>query len=598
VLEAVSEECNPMNQIRRFTTLGAVGLLLALGTPRALEAAESPRIDVEEYTLPNGMRFLLFERHESPTVVAGWVARVGSVNEHPGITGISHLFEHMMFKGTRVIGTKDIDADLRIMEEQERLRAEMRQEEALLRERLRDGAIDDMSDPRNWSERYRELRKQFDALVEKQRATLIKDHMDQIYTRNGGEALNAGTTEDSTLYFVRLPANRLELWAWLESDRLLNPVFREFYSERDVVREERRLRTESTPLGKFDEAFNAMFWEAHPYRWPVVGWPSDLEAITKAEADAYFATYYAPNNVTGVLVGDFTKAQVKPLLERYFGRLPHGKTEPPPVVTLEPEQLAEKRFNAEAETSPTVRIWWKGVGFGHRDVAALDLLTDVLSGRTGRLYKGLVEGRKLANSCGASIDPKKYAGSIQLECVVKDGQQPAAVEQAVYEEMAKLAEEPIGGQELEKVKNQAKANAYRRLSSPFFIALQLMVYEGLGDWRHINSYADKVDAVSAADLQRVAKAYFTRESRSVGTFLRKQGGAPEDPELAALPPQAQAMVRQSLQQIEAQTDPAQLQQGIAQMETAAAQMPAEMKPAFELVLKRARERLAALQKAQ
>lgn len=587
-----------MNLTCRLAALGAAGLLLAPGTPRALEAAEAPRIEVEELALPNGMRFLLFERHESPTVVAGWVARVGSVNERPGITGISHLFEHMMFKGTRVIGTKDIDADLRLMQEQERLRAEMRVEEALLRDRLRNGEIADMSDPQGWSERYRELRQRFDALVEQQRATIVKDHMDQIYTRNGGEALNAGTTEDSTLYFVRLPSNRLELWAWLESDRLLNPVFREFYSERDVVREERRLRTESTPLGKFDEAFNAMFWEAHPYGWPVVGWPSDLEAITQAESDAYFATYYAPNNLTGVLVGDFRTAEVKPLLERYFGRLERGRSEPPPVVTLEPEQLAEKRFNAEAETSPTVRLWWKGVAFGHRDVAALDLLTDVLSGRTGRLYKGLVEGRKLANSCGASIDAKRYAGSIQLECVVKDGQQPAAVEQAVYEELAKLGAEPVGEQELQKVRNQAKANAYRRLSSPFFIAIQLMVYESLGDWRHINTYADKVDAVSAADLQRVAQTYFTKESRSVGTFLRKQGAAPEDPELAALAPQAQAMARQSLQQIAALTDPAQLAQGIAQMEAAATQLPAEMKPAFELVLKRARERLAALQKAQ
>ena len=185
---------------------------------------------------------------------------------------------------------------------------------------------------------------------------IVKDQLDQIYTTNGGEFLNASTNEDSTNYFLRLPRNRLELWAWLESDRLLNPVFREFYSERDVVFEERRLRTESTPLGKYDEAFNATFWEASPYHWPVVGWASDIPSYTLAQAKDYFATYYAPNNLTGVLVGDFKTAEVKPLLERYFGRIPRGKTEPPPVVTMEPQHLAEKRFRAEAETSPTANV--------------------------------------------------------------------------------------------------------------------------------------------------------------------------------------------------------------------------------------------------
>ena len=299
-----------------------------------LHAAQKPQIQVEELTLGNGMRFLLYESHESPVISAGWVARVGSANERPGITGLSHFFEHMMFKGTRVIGTKDAAADLRLIEQQERLRDEMRAEESLLRARLRRGEIDDLQKPENWSERYREQNQRFQALVGEQRKTIVKDEMDQIYTRNGGEALNAFTNQDLTAYFVRVPQNRLELWAWLESDRLLHPVFREFYSERDVVFEERRLRTESTPLGKFDEEFDAVFWDAHPYTWPVVGWPSDIPSYTKAQADAYFATYYAPNNLTGVLVGDFRAADVRPLLGRYFGRIPRGKQPVPEVVTL------------------------------------------------------------------------------------------------------------------------------------------------------------------------------------------------------------------------------------------------------------------------
>jgi predicted Zn-dependent peptidase len=340
---------------------------------------------------------------------------VGSVNERPGITGLSHFFEHMMFKGTRAIGTKDIETDLKLIEKQEMVREGIRAEMVKMHERMRRGEIDDIQRPESRTPRYLELEKEFAALVQKQRETIIKDHLDQIYTRNGGENLNAFTSEDQTAYFIRIPSNRLELWAWLESDRLLNPVFREFYSERDVVFEERRLRTESTPLGKYDEAFNALFWQAHPYLWPVVGWASDIPMYTLAQAKDYYATYYAPNNITGVLVGDFKIAEIKPLLERYFGRIPRGKVEPPPVVTLEPAALGEQRYSASAETSPTVRIWWKGVPFVHKDAAALDLLSDILSGRTGRLYKGLVLGKQIANAATASVDIRKYAGIFTLE---------------------------------------------------------------------------------------------------------------------------------------------------------------------------------------
>ena len=577
-----------------------LALLLALSAVALpVRAAEKPQIVVQEFTLPNDMRWLLFERHDSPTVVGGWVAHVGSVNEREGITGISHLFEHMMFKGTRTIGTKDIDADLRIIDEQEKIRSEMREELKAMRERLRRGEIDDIAKPENQTPRYRELEKRFDELVQKQRETLVKDQLSQIYTKNGGEALNAGTSEDWTVYFVRLPANRIELWSWLESDRLLNPVFREFYSERDVVYEERRMRTESTPLGKYDEAFNALFWEASPYKWPVVGWPSDVSSITKAQADSYFGTYYAPNNLTGVLVGDFDPKAVRPLLERYFGRIPHGKVDPPEMVTAEPAQLGEKRFNAEAETNPTVRVWWHGVPFVSKDRTVVDVLTDVLSGRTGRLYKGLVTGRQVANDVSASVDLKKYEGSIQVEGTVKEGKDPATVEQAIYEELDKLKNEPLPAEELQKVKNQAKANAFRRLSSPFSIALQLMIYDGLGDWHYINTYAEEVDRVTAADIQRAARQYLTKDNRAVGVFLRKEsagaGAAADDPELAALPTPAQAMARPQIARIQAETDAVKLREGIAQMQQAQGQVPPEMKPVFELILKRAQERLSFLE---
>jgi predicted Zn-dependent peptidase len=570
--------------------LAAAASLLAAPAP----AAERPQITVDEVVLSNGMRFLLYERHESPTIAAGWTARVGSVNERPGITGISHFFEHMMFKGTKTIGTRDYAKDVELIERQEKLREAMRAEMAVMRDRLRRGEVADLQSPEGWTKKYRELDRQFDALVQEQRAIIVKDQLDQIYTANGGELLNAFTSEDQTAYFLRIPKNRLELWAWLESDRLMNPVFREFYSERDVVFEERRLRTESTPLGKYDEEFNATFWNASPYKWPVVGWASDIPMYTLQQAKDYFATYYAPNNITGVLAGDFEAAAVKPLLERYFGRIPRGKADPPPVVTLEPAQLGEKRYNASAETSPTVRVWWKTVPLVHKDTPALDLLSDVLAGRTGRLYKGLVLGRQVANQASAGVDPRRYGGVFQVECTVKDGKDPAAVEAAVYEEIVRLQGEDVPAEELQKVKNAYKANSYRRLSSPFAVFMQLVRYEAIADWRLINTAPELADAVTAADLRRVAQEYLVPENRTVGTFLRKAGAAAPDPELAGLPPQAQAMVRQASQQIAAETDPAKLQQMVGQLQQMGSQVPAEMKPAFDLILKRASERLAAL----
>jgi predicted Zn-dependent peptidase len=572
--------------------VAAAALTMAAG------AAEKPRIEVREHTLANGMKWLLFERHDAPTVSAGWTARVGSVNERPGITGITHFFEHMMFKGTRVIGTKNVAVDLKLIEEQERLRDEMRVEMVKMREMLRRGEVDDIQKPEAKTPRYLELEKQFDFLVQKQRETIVKDELDQIYTKNGAENLNAFTTEDQTAYFIRVPSNRLELWAWLESDRLQNPVFREFYSERDVVFEERRLRTESTPLGKYDEDFNATFWEAHPYMWPVVGWPSDIPMYTLAQAKEYFATYYAPNNLTGVLVGDFQTAEVLPLLERYFGRIPKGRLAPPPMATLEPQQIAEKRYQAEAETSPTVRVWWKGVPFVHKDVAALDLLSSILNGRTGRLYKGLVLGRKVANDTSCSMDARKYAGIFEAEVTVKDGQDPTAAEAALFEEVTKLQSQPVPSDELQKVKNQFKADSFRRLQNPFSITIQLLVFDALGDWAYINNAAEKADAVTTADIQRVAQQYLTKESRTVGIFLRKQGSPGEDPEIAALAPQAKQMVVQNLKQIAAETDPARLAEGIAQMAAMSAQAPPELKAAVELLRRRAEERLAALKATQ
>ena len=572
----------------------ALGLALAFA---GLASGFAQQVPVEEHTLSNGMKLLMIERHHSPAVAGGWVARVGSVNERPGITGIAHLFEHMMFKGTPTIGTSDAKRDAEIIEQQEQVRDVMRREETKMRLAVRRGEIDDMVKPENKTERYRELEAQFKELIAAQRKVLVKNEFDRIYTTAGASGMNAFTSNDMTGYFITVPANKLELWAWMESERLLRPVFREFYAERDVVFEERRMRTESTPLGKFQESLEALFWESHPYGWPVIGWPSDIPAITKAQADEFYALHYAPQNITLILVGDFKADEAAKLCERYFGRIPRGEQNAPEIVTLEMSQKVEKRMNAEAEANPQVDILWHTPATGHPDAHALEVLAAVLSGRSGRLHKALVLGDEVATSAFAHQMARKYAGMFNIGGEAKDPKMPSDVEAAIYEEVERLKNEPVSARELQKVKNNFAAMAVRRTSSNFHLLVQLIQYEGGGDWKSINTEIPGILKVTAEDIQRVAEKYLVKENRTVATYTRKPGTkAPDDPALAGLSGEQQAIVRRISSQIKSETNLERLQQRLETMETQLAQADGKQQGLMKIIMVKVAERIAELSK--
>ena len=626
----------------RFATI--VTLLAA--TLAFAPAARAQQVEPEVFTLPNGMKFLLVPRHDQPnTVAAGWLAKVGSVNERPGITGISHFFEHMMFKGTDAIGTRDSarDADYRARQkairdkinqltwsaqydsyfkgsiadawdakndtpERARLRAELKSlmdeqqgkaGDAEIKQLEVELAKTDAATPTG-TQRKADLEKQIANLKAQQTAlsTIVKDEFDKIYTAAGGTGMNAFTSYDLTFYFINVPSNKFELWAWMESDRLNNSVFREFYSERDVVHEERRLRTESTPTGVFQEQFDSMFWMASPYSWPVIGWTSDLNSYSMDEAMKYWNTYYRPNNLVGIIVGDFDPAAAKKTITTYFSRLEPGKVAPPPVVTLEPKQGAEMRMMAEAETQPQVEIRYHTVGFQHKDSYALDVMSSILNGRTGRLYKDMVEGSKVASSAGAQQDSRKYAGAFSFEAETKGESTPVQLEEGWYAELKKLQTEAVPAEELQKVKNQAMADSYRRLQSNFFLLIQLAQAEALGDWSEINKESAKVQAVTAEDIKRVANQYFDKTNRSVATYTRKAGATmAADPELAALPGPMQGMARQAAKKIGEEKDADKLKEGLTQLRDQAAQVPPQMAPVMEYLMKKMEARIAELEKS-
>ena len=567
-------------------------LLAALALP-----ARAQKVPVVEKTLSNGMRLLLLPRHDEPTVAGGWVVHVGSANERPGITGIAHLFEHMMFKGTPTLGTKDYKKDVEIINEQERVRDLMRKEEANMRTLWRRGDIADLQNPDTWTARYKELQAQFKKLVDAQREILVKNEFDRIYTANGGSMMNAYTSHDVTVYFITVPANKLELWMWMESERLLKPVFREFYAERDVVFEERRMRTESTPTGRIEEAFWAMFWESHPYSWPVVGWPSDIPAITKKQADDFYALYYAPQNLTTVLVGDFKVEEATALAEKYLGRIPRGKEEAPDVVTLEIKQPAEKRLSGEADTNPQVDIMWHTPAFGHKDTYALSVLAQILSTRTGRLYKGLVLGSKVATQAYAQQHTMRWASLFNVGGEVTDGKTPADLEAGLLAEIEKVKTTEVPAEELQKVKNNFAAGEYRKLSNNHAVMQALLRYDGLGRWQEINEAGPKLQAVTAADVKRVAETYLTKENRNIAAIVRKAGkSASDDPDLVGLSAQQLPAVRQFIGRLKEEKNVEALKARLKQMEEQSGKADAKNQQFLTILKKKTAERIAELEK--
>jgi predicted Zn-dependent peptidase len=589
-------------------TICAVLVSLAL-LACAVVPAGAQQIDAREYWLDNGMQVLMVERHEAPTVMAAIFARVGSANESTGITGISHLFEHMMFKGTETIGTKDPVRDREIMDRLDAIRALMREEERIMREQLRRGEIKSMHDPEAKTDRYRELDAEFDKLILEQRELIIKDQLDEIYSKNGGFFLNAFTSDDMTGYFVRLPSNKLELFMWLESDRFGGPVFREFYSERAVVREERRRGVESTPTGLIEEDFRSMFWKSSSYHWDVIGWSSDLDNITREQANLYYDIYYAPNNLTMILVGDLDPDDTIKMVERYFERIPRGTMDPPDVTTLEEEQHGEKRLVAEAETNAQAEVWYHSVAWKHPDSYPLEVLAGVMSGKTGRLYKKLVEEKEIAKSSGgggmrmfgggglavnATQESMRYAGAFKISAEGISGVEAAQLETAMNEVINELKTSPVSDEELQKVKNQLRVQDIRFMDimSGIGVLFYLGQNAALGDWEEANNNPKKRDMVTAADVQRVANEYLGDERRNVMLINSKSSaGGDEDEE--------DPRYKQAKQMIESMEDAAQLEQmiGMFAMRMEQVEDP-KQRAAMEKLLKLANDKLKELKAAE
>ena len=491
-----------------------LGLFSLAGGPAPSVAEGKVTLDVKEKTLQNGLKILVVENHTAPVVSCLMRFKVGSVDERPGITGTAHLLEHMLFKGSQQIGTTSYEAEVPLMKKIDSLAVLLRAEQKKLQNVLWGGDL----------AKVKALRDEIARLQDEQKKYVLKDELWETYLKNGGTGLNASTNDDGTQYYVSLPANRLELWAWLESDRLRDPVLREFYSERDVVFEERRLRTDNQPFGKLFEQFYALAFGAHPYSWPTVGWPGDLKTVMREEVEQFFKQYYAPNNAIMAIVGDVNAEATFAMMTRYFEDIPAFPDPPRPVFTDEPKQEGERRAELEFEANPLLAVGFMGREIAHPDNEVLDVTAAILSqGRTSRLYKKIVEEKKLAVGINASNSSSRYPDLFFITATPLAPHTPAEIEAALYDELERLKNEPVSEWELQKVKNQLDANFIRSLSSNTGTAFGLATVTALtGDWRYALQNIENLKKVTADDIMRVAKKYFTKSNRTVVTLVTKE----------------------------------------------------------------------------
>jgi predicted Zn-dependent peptidase len=515
-------------RMRRFLRIPSLVLITLMFMASALAqdvASFEKRTTVK--VLKNGLTVIVCERPEAPVFSFFTLVNAGSVQDPKGESGLAHMFEHMAFKGSQRIGTTNYAKEKIALEQVEKAYDAFDHED-----RKEIGR-----DPR----KVAELKAAFDKAVENANQYVVKNRFGEIIEQAGGVGLNASTNMDSTDYFYSMPVNRLELWAYLESQRFRDPVFREFYKERDVVHEERRLRTDSSPIGKMVEQFLATAYVAHPYQRSGVGWPSELDHLTATEAKAFFHKYYVPSNIVIALVGDLKPAQVFPIIDKYFGTIPAGP-KPEPLTTVEPQQFAEREVTLRENSQPIYLEGYHRPDIHDKDDAVYDVISDLMSeGRTSRLYRSLVRDKKIAaTAAGFSGFPgSKYPSLFAFFAVPVPGHTPEEQAKAIHEEIDRLKTQDVTDEELAMVKTRAKANLIRGLADNEGLAEQLAYFQtNYGDWRELFRNVDRLDKVTKADIRRVANKVFVESNRTVAVIESKPAPKPTASNENAQKPQA------------------------------------------------------------
>lgn len=493
--------------MKRLHLLLLITLCLSLLAALASGAGLEDR--VTEHRLANGMKLLMVERHSSPTVAAWIRFNVGSVNERSNERGIAHMLEHMLFKGTKTVGTNNYAAEVPILARIEETA------QALMAEKLKR----DKADPKL----IKELTGLLATLQAEDDKYVVTDEYAEIFAKNGGVGFNAFTAKDTTAYMINLPANKLELWAALQADRMLNPVLRQFYTERNVVMEERRRSYDAEPGGKLWEDFLAAAFVVHAYGQPVIGWPSDIENLSRTKAEEFLHKYYAPNNAVVAIIGDIDPQQTIALVEKYFAAIPPG-TPVAPVADEEPQQAGERRTEVIGDAEADLVIGFHKPTLPSADDYVFDVIDMLLAnGKTSRLYKKLVEEKQLVTDVSTAVVPGSiYPNLCIISATPRAPHTVKEVEEAIYAELDRLKKEPVTEHELQRIRNNLEASEIHSMGSNGGLAYRLTEYEATaGTWRYFFEHRRKVAGVTPDDVMRVARKYLVRENRTVGFITKK-----------------------------------------------------------------------------
>ncbi len=465
-------------------------------------------------TLKNGLRVIIVPDKNVAIVSCRLYYFVGSMYEGPGTSGLSHMYEHMLFKGTKRLGTYDYGKEEPLMSKIDSLESVL--VELQINNRLQKTIIDSM---------YHVLRNRIYELLDKQRRFIKKDEIWELYQNNGATYLNAWTSDDMTAYIVTLPRNKVELFYWIESDRMREPVLREFFSEREVVAEERRMRYDNRPLGKYWERLNALFYIAHPYRQPTIGWASDINAYTRRKMEEHVKRFYTPDNALIVLAGNIEPKKAISDIDRYFGSIPRAKIRKEEVVTREPEPVGTIRFTMHEEAEPRLDIIFHTPGYPHNDLYKLDIIEGILSGRSGRLYRRLVDKEGLCTNAGAGNGIRLHNGEFHIWAELKNDADPAKVESIIIEELKKICDQRPTEKEILRISNEIRMSFFSNLKSLEGLSDRLAWFERLGNWRDLLSYPDMIASVKPEEIPSAASLYLNPEFATIGLLLPKEKAA-------------------------------------------------------------------------
>ncbi|MBD2091674.1 insulinase family protein [Microcoleus sp. FACHB-1515] len=460
---------------------------------------------VTEFTLDNGMKFIVLERHQAPVISFMTYVNIGAAYEEMGKTGAAHYLEHLAFKGTSRIGTTNYEAEKPLLDRMD----------ALFDQILAARAANDTAS-------VDRLQAEFDRVRAEAAQYVKQNEYGQIVEQAGGVGLNATTSADATRYFYSFPSNKLELWMSLESERFLDPVFREFYEEKDVILEERRMRTDNSPIGRMIEAFLETGFPNHPYGRPVIGTEEDLRNMTRRDIQELFDTYYTPDNIVAAVVGDVDPNEVRRLAEIYFGRY-EARSGAPDLTVADIAQTEPREFTLQLPSQPWYLEGYHRPPITNPDNVVYQMIDGLLvGGRTSRLYQSIVQEQQLALDVATAngFPGDRYPTMMLIYALTAPGHTVDEIATAFAAELEKLKTELVSPNELDRIKTQARAGLLYTLASNEGMASLLPEYEAkTGSWRNLFDDLKAIEAVTAADVQRVARSTFRAENRTVGRLL-------------------------------------------------------------------------------